>query len=125
MAFITEIAVPLGNVVGFEDNPGSQADLKRHLLCIDAKGGKVVWQRAVDAVLSEDPYRSNIREHGYASNTPVTDGERVYLFFGKTGVLAFDMQGKKLWQTSVGTGSSNSPTISSNPTPPTSTPARQ
>jgi outer membrane protein assembly factor BamB len=29
----------------------------------------------------------------------------VYVFFGKTGVLAFDLDGKRLWQTSVGTGS--------------------
>jgi hypothetical protein len=34
----------------------------------------------------------------------VTDGERVYVFFGKTGVLAFDLDGKQLWQASVGTG---------------------
>ena len=44
-------------------------------------------------------------QHGYASHTPVSDGQRVYVFFGKTGVLAFDLDGKKLWQTSVGTGS--------------------
>jgi len=88
-------------------NPGSQADLKRHLLCVNRSDGKILWEKSVDAVLPEDPYRGYISEHGYASNTPVTDGERVYVFFGKTGVLAFDMQGKKLWQTSVGTESSN------------------
>jgi outer membrane protein assembly factor BamB len=44
-------------------------------------------------------------QHGYASHTPVSDGERVYVFFGKTGALAFDMEGNQLWQTSVGTGS--------------------
>src|SRR5207244_2311670 len=44
------------------------------------------------------------REHGYASATPVTDGERVFVFFGKSGVLAFDMDGKQLWHKSVGTG---------------------
>ena len=44
-------------------------------------------------------------QHGYTSHTPVSDGQRVYVFFGKTGVLAFDLDGKKLWQTSVGTGS--------------------
>ena len=44
-------------------------------------------------------------EHGYASHTPVSDGERVFVFFGKTGVLAFDMAGKELWKKSVGTES--------------------
>jgi outer membrane protein assembly factor BamB len=33
-------------------------------------------------------------------------GERIYVFFGKTGVLAFDFEGKQLWQTGVGTQSS-------------------
>jgi outer membrane protein assembly factor BamB len=44
-------------------------------------------------------------EHGYTSHTPVSDGQRVYVFFGKTGALAFDLDGKKLWQTNLGTGS--------------------
>jgi len=35
------------------------------------------------------------------------DGNRVFAFLGKSGVLAFDMQGNKLWQTSVGTESGN------------------
>ena len=89
------------------DNPGNQADLKRHLLCINRSDGKILCSKSIDAVLPEDPYRGYIREHGYASSTPITDGQSIYVHFGKTGVLAFDMQGRKLWQTSVGTGSSN------------------
>jgi hypothetical protein len=46
-----------------------------------------------------------VPSHGYASHTPVSDGEHVYVFFGKTGVLAFDLDGNQLWKTSVGTGS--------------------
>src|SRR5437667_4307466 len=42
--------------------------------------------------------------HGYASSTPVSDGERDYVFFGKSGVIVFDLEGKRLWQTSVGDG---------------------
>ena len=88
-------------------NPGSQADLKRHLLCVNRSDGKILWEKSVDAVLPEDPYRGYISEHGYASSTPITDGRNVYVFFGKTGVLAFDLEGKKLWQVGVGTESSN------------------
>jgi len=88
-------------------NPGSQEDLKRHLLCINRSDGKIVWSKTVDPVLPEDPYRGYIREHGYASSTPITDGQHIYVYFGKTGALAFDMEGKKIWQTSLGTGSSN------------------
>lgn len=84
---------------------GEQEDLKRHLVCVNLADGKILWEKAVPAVLPEDPYSGQLRQHGYASSTPATDGERVFVFFGKTGVLAFDRDGKQLWQTSVGTGS--------------------
>jgi hypothetical protein len=44
-----------------------------------------------------------VRLHGYASATPVTDGEAVYVFFGKSGVVKYDFDGKQLWHASVGT----------------------
>jgi outer membrane protein assembly factor BamB len=42
--------------------------------------------------------------HGYASSTPVTDGEALYVFLGKSGVLKYSLDGDLLWQVSVGTG---------------------
>lgn len=92
---------------GYGTNQGSgrPEDLQRHLLCVNRADGKILWQATVDAVTPEDPYQGFINEHGYASSTPVTDGERVFAFFGKSGVAAFDMNGKQLWKTSVGTGS--------------------
>jgi outer membrane protein assembly factor BamB len=87
------------------DNPGDEKDLRRHLICLDRDSGKVLWDQAVAPVLPEDPYSGMFTQHGYASHTPVSDGQRVYVFFGKTGVLAFDLDGKQLWQTGVGTGS--------------------
>ena len=87
------------------DKVGDQKDLRRHLICLDRNTGNVLWNQAVEPVLPEDPYSGMFTQHGYASHTPVSDGQRVYAFFGKTGVLAFDMEGKRLWQTSVGTGS--------------------
>ena len=81
--------------------------LQRHLICLQRNSGKVLWDKSVPAELPEDEYSGNLREHGYASNTPVTDGERVYAFFGKTGVLAFDFDGRQLWKVNVGKQSSN------------------
>lgn len=90
------------------DNVGDIKDLKRHLVCLDRKSGKILWQKTVDAVMPEDPYSGmGVPEHGYASNTPVVDSERVYAFFGKTGVFAFDLDGNQLWQVDVGRESSN------------------
>lgn len=87
------------------DNPGDPGKLKRHLICINVKSGKVLWDRSLQAVQPELPYKGMLREHGYASSTPASDRERVYVFFGKNGVYAFDLQGKQLWQTKVGLGS--------------------
>lgn len=88
---------------GSRGSLGDQKDLKRHLVCIDRKEGKVLWDKSVEAVLPEEPFRGMFAENGYASHTPVCDGERVFVFYGKTGVLAYDMDGKELWRKSVGT----------------------
>ena len=44
--------------------------------------------------------------HGYASSTPVSDGRLVFVFFGKAGVFAYDLDGEPLWNSNVGQGSS-------------------
>ncbi|MEZ6062751.1 MAG: PQQ-binding-like beta-propeller repeat protein [Planctomycetaceae bacterium] len=104
------------------ENPGEIRDLKRHLVCVDVASGNVLWDKTVDVVLPEDPYSGiGVPAHGYASHTPASDGERVYAFFGKSGVVAFDMDGNQLWQTNVGSesdsnawGSSSSPIVYGN-----------
>lgn len=101
--------------------PGDQSQLKRHLVCVNRADGKILWDEVVDPYLPEDNYGGMFAEHGYTSHTPVSDGEKVFAFFGKTGVVAFDMDGKKVWQTSVGTdsdprdwGSASSPILYEN-----------
>ena len=84
--------------------------LKRHLLCYRRKDGKLLWNRPVKAKL---PEKDRIRDHGYAANTPAADAERVYTFFGKTGVFAFDHKGKQLWKADVGSNTSGWGTASS------------
>ena len=89
---------------GFGVNGSSEGDigkLSRHLVCIDADTGKIRWNTAIKADPAEIQY-ARLTEHGYASHTPVTDGERVFAFFGKSGVFAFDLNGKQLWQADVG-----------------------
>ena len=70
-------------------NPGNVGNLKRHLVCFDRATGRTVWSKSIESANPEDSYNGFITEHGYASSTPVTDGERVYCFFGKSGVFAF------------------------------------
>lgn len=93
---------------GAEPQSGSIDQLRRHITCIDRSTGKTLWSQSKDAVQPEDPYQGmGVPEHGYATNSPVTNGERVFAFFGKSGVVAYDMNGNELWQTSVGTESGN------------------
>ncbi|MBI1347529.1 PQQ-binding-like beta-propeller repeat protein [bacterium] len=80
---------------------------ERSLVCVDLAEGRIVWQKASSVTGKEDRYEGFLREHGFASNSPVTDGERVYAFYGKGGVLAYDWQGEPLWQVDVGQDSSN------------------
>ncbi len=84
---------------------GALADLKRHLFCFDVATGKELWSVSVPGTANEDPYRGFIAEHGYASSSPVSDGQRVFVFYGKAGVFAYDLNGKELWKASVGTQS--------------------
>ncbi len=90
---------------GGPDTGGDQKKLRLHVLCLDRASGEVMWKKDLQPKLPEKPFSGMLREHGYASSTPTTDGERVYAFFGKTGVFAFDLAGKQLWQVDVGTGS--------------------
>lgn len=82
---------------------GKVADLKRHLLCLDAASGKTIWEKSVPAKLPEE---EKIRDHGYAASTPLVDDKHVYAFFGKTGVLAFHHDGSPAWTADVGSGTS-------------------
>ncbi|QDT95773.1 outer membrane protein assembly factor BamB family protein [Gimesia aquarii] len=103
------------------NNPGDQKDLRRHLICLNRQSGKILWDKTVEPVLPEDVYTGMFAEHGYASHTPVSDGKRVYAYFGKSGAVAFDLDGNQLWQTITGDeldprrwGSSSSPILYKN-----------
>src|SRR5438270_6844795 len=81
---------------------GNIKELSRRLVCLDRKTGELRWEHVEPARLPETEFNRYINEHGYASSTPVTDGKRVYAFFGRSGVLACDLDGKPLWHVEVG-----------------------
>ncbi len=66
---------------------GSLEQLQRHLVAVRRSDGQVAWDRTIAAKLPEE---QRIRDHGYAGNTPAADDDHVYVFFGKSGVFAFD-----------------------------------
>jgi hypothetical protein len=65
--------------------------------------GKILWDKAVQAKQPEQAYRSYITNHGYASATPASDGQAVYVSFGRSGVYAYKLSGEEMWQADIGT----------------------
>lgn len=92
---------------------GDLSALQRHLICLDRATGKILWTKDVPAA---QPEELKVRDHGYASSTPVADDDRLVVFFGKSGVFAFDHSGRQLWHADVGSkthgwGSAASPIL--------------
>ncbi len=65
--------------------------------CLDWKAGKILWEREVYKGAPKGPRHL---KNSFASETPVTDGERVYAYFGNLGLFCYDMNGKLLWKQS-------------------------
>ncbi|HEV3196963.1 MAG TPA: PQQ-binding-like beta-propeller repeat protein [Bryobacteraceae bacterium] len=63
------------------------------VLCVDWKTGKLLWEREVHRGAAPSRHLKN----SYASETPATDGEHVYAYFGGAGVFCLDRNGKLLW----------------------------
>jgi len=84
-----------------EDVPSSDIEnLRLELVSLNRDTGEILWTKTVTPSL---PEQATIREqHGYSSSTPVADSERIYVFFGKSGVFAFDYDGNRLWHADVG-----------------------
>ncbi|NLX97695.1 MAG: PQQ-binding-like beta-propeller repeat protein [Rhodopirellula sp.] len=87
-----------------EDDPGTLQNLTRHLICIDRANGSVVWQKAAKALMPEQEYRGFVALHGYTSSTPASDGEAIYVYYGRSGVYAYRLDGEELWHTVLGEG---------------------
>jgi outer membrane protein assembly factor BamB len=67
---------------------------------VDFRTGKVRWQH--ELARSVPRVQRHIK-NSFASETPVTDGERVYVYFGSIGVLAaLDLNGRRIWMKELG-----------------------
>jgi outer membrane protein assembly factor BamB len=104
-------------VTCYSGDGGDLSGLKRHLTCMDRKTGEEVWSKAIPSSSRERAIPRFAGTPGYASNTPVSDGERIYVLFGNSGMFAFDLSGKQIWKKDVGSesaamfGSASSPIL--------------
>jgi outer membrane protein assembly factor BamB len=105
---------------GREPGNGEMDKLIRHLVCVEREKGATLWTKDFKPVLPESKYQpGNDSEHGYSSSTLASDGVRLYVFFGKSGVYCLDLDGKEIWHADVGKGthgwgSANSPVLYQN-----------
>src|SRR5579871_3280784 len=64
------------------------------LYCVDLKTGSVDWKKEFFA---GHPPGGRHRKNSFTSETPVTDGQSVYVYVANLGLWAFDLKGKQLW----------------------------
>lgn len=70
------------------------------VIAVDRQSGRVAWQRTATVATPHEGYH---RTYGsFASNSPVTDGTRVFAFFGSRGLYAYDLEGTLLWTKDFG-----------------------
>lgn len=100
-------AVPVGETQKpvYDDAPGVHDSVpvtQRHqfiVVAISRRDGRGVWKK----VLREEwPHEGGHTTGSLASNSPVTDGEHLYVFFGSRGLYCLDLKGEVKWQKDLG-----------------------
>lgn len=82
------------------ERPTASTNLHHWMVyCFDWQDGKKLWEKQVH---EGSPSTSVHLKNTYASETPVTDGERVYAYFGNLGLFCLDMNGKEVWSQKFG-----------------------
>ena len=81
----------------------SANDSKRVVYCLDRHTGKMIWEREVNNIAGSPatPPRTT-EDTGLAAPTLTTDGNIVVAIFGTGDIIAFDMEGNRLWARNLG-----------------------
>ncbi|MSU51336.1 MAG: serine/threonine protein kinase [Opitutus sp.] len=104
-----------GLYFGGERKEPPKSEHQWKVFCLDLATGKNLWEKTV----RHGPPATSIHlKNSFASETPVTDGERVYVVFGNVGIFAFDLDGNEVWSrklepqpTRYGWGTAASPVL--------------
>jgi outer membrane protein assembly factor BamB len=76
------------------ESPKESGDVDFMIYSFDVASGKVRWQQRAH---HGPPIGGRHRKNTYASETPATDGERVYALFGNIGLFCYSMDGALQW----------------------------
>jgi len=69
------------------------------VMAIDRADGSVLWSQVAT---QQTPHQGKQGNNSWASGSAVTDGEKVFAFFGSRGLFAYDMDGNALWDVDLG-----------------------
>ena len=69
------------------------------VMAVSAEDGRLLWKRTAREAV---PHESHYLDSSWASASPITDGERLFAFFGSNGLYAYDLDGELLWEKDLG-----------------------
>ncbi|MGD9719793.1 MAG: PQQ-binding-like beta-propeller repeat protein [Pirellulales bacterium] len=78
------------------DPPNTEHEWKT--ICLDLLTGRILWEHTAHRGVPTEPIHL---KNSYASETPVTDGQRLYVYFGNIGVFCYDLDGKLVWKKEI------------------------
>jgi len=111
-----DIEVPQRGLYFKGERPAPTTEHRYMVYALDVDSGKIVWEREVHRGV---PRNGRHLKNSFASETPATDGTRVYAAFGNVGIFALDVRdGRQVWSmelaplaTRLGWGTASSPVL--------------
>lgn len=104
-------AVPTGEPIEIPEPPPSEDGQRRRrnivptqtqqftIMALSRADGSVLWKK----VLREEvPHEGTHQTATWASNSPITDGEHIFAYFGSRGLYCLDMDGNLIWEKDLG-----------------------
>jgi outer membrane protein assembly factor BamB len=107
---IIQTAVPTDEKIKLDESPVSEGQQRMsgtktdavheyRVILVNRETGKIEWQTTV---AREWPQESTHELGSWASNSPCTDGEFIYAYFGSRGLFCLDFSGKVIWERDFG-----------------------
>ncbi|MFT5302291.1 MAG: outer membrane protein assembly factor BamB [Mariniblastus sp.] len=76
------------------------AAVKFHVVCLKLSDGSQLWEKTITEKQPEYPIHGS---NSYATESPASDGERIFVYFAAVGtVAALDLKGNQLWEKNIG-----------------------
>ncbi len=80
-------------------NDRNAVPYKFNIMALNRSNGDVLWKKTLREVV---PHEGIHDTASFASNSPVTDGEHIYAYFGSRGLYCLDMKGNIKWEKDIG-----------------------